>query len=297
MRKLTIKRNKAFAGCFGKSKIYIEDYENSNLTINKIPCRKLGILKNGEEKTFEIDSVSRRVYVIGDKISRNTCNDYYKIPVGDEDITLTGEHKYNPFNGNVFRFDGVTDEEILAHRKKTNKKATIIYCIVLAIVFAVSFAVPFLLDSAGVPETFTYGEMSITLTDDFSEKSYEGYSACYESYNAIVMVTKDYSSYFEDFETYTLKQYAEDTIAYNDFDDSVTLKEEDSLTYFEYEYTDEETGDIYSYFVPMYKSNDAFWFFQFSSYKEDYESYREQFIEWAKSVEFSEEKSDDVSIV
>lgn len=289
MRKLTIKRHKAFAGCFGKSKIYLEDYENSDLVINDIPCRKLGTLKNGEEKTFEIDSIARRVYVIGDKLSRNTCNDYYKIPTGDDDITLTGEHKYNPFNGNVFRFDGVTDEEILAHRKKTNKKAAIIYCIILAVVFAVSFAVPFLLDSAEIPETFTYGEMTITLTDDFSERNYEGYSACYESYDTIVMITKDDSSYFENFEEYTLKQYGEDTLEYNEFDDSVKLKEEDGLTYFEYEYTDEETGDIYSYFVPLYKSDEAFWFFQFASFKEDYETYRAQFIEWAKTVEFEKE--------
>ena len=135
----------------------------------------------------------------------------------------------------LFRFDGVTDEEILTHRKKTNKKAAIIYCIILAVVFAVSFAVPFLLDSAEIPETFTYGEMTITLTDDFSERNYEGYSACYESYDTIVMITKDDSSYFENFEEYTLKQYGEDTLEYNEFDDYVKLKEEDGLTYFEYD--------------------------------------------------------------
>ena len=289
MRNLTIKRNKAFVGWMSKSKIYIEDHENKDLTINGVPCRKIGKLKNGEEKTFEIEPFATRVYVIGDKLSRNYCNDFYKIPAGEEDITLTGEHKYNPFNGNAFRFEGVTDEEILAHRKKVTRKASIFYTVIFLLAFIGGFALAFFLDSEPVPETFTYGDMSITLTDEFSETNIEGYSACYESYDNLIMVTKDDSSLFEDFETYTLKQYGEDTLIYNEFDESVKLQEENGLTYFEYDFTDEDSGDVYSYFVPMYKSSDAFWFFQFASYKEDYETCREQFVEWAESVEFTED--------
>ena len=40
---------------FGKMKIYIEDYASFELTINDIPCRKIGELKNGEEKTFPVE--------------------------------------------------------------------------------------------------------------------------------------------------------------------------------------------------------------------------------------------------
>lgn len=288
MRKLTIKRSKAFVGWMSKSKIYIEDHENKDLTINGVPCRKIGTLKNGEENTFEIESFATKVYVIGDRLSRNICNDYYKIPAGEEDITLIGEHKYNPFNGNAFRFDGVTDEEILANRKKNTKKAAISYIISFILFFIAGFALAYFLDTDYQPKTFTYGDMSITLTGEFSETNIDGYSACYESYDNLVMVIKDDSSLFENFETYTLKQYGKDTLAYNEFDKSIQLKEEDGLTYFEYEYTDEETGDIYSYFVPLYKSDEAFWFFQFASFKEDYETCRDQFVEWANTVEFAD---------
>lgn len=288
MRKLTIKRNKAYPACLAKDKIYIEDHENSDITINGVPCRKIGILKNGEEKTFEIGFAPTRVYVISDKLSRNTANDFYKVPLGEEDITLTGEHKYNPFSGNTFRFDGVTDEEILAHRKKLSRKSAIFYIIFAVLVFAGTLALNIWLETEVEPVTFNYSEMSITLTSEFSERNVEGYSACYESYENVILIIKDDREYFENFDTYTLKEYAQDTITYNEFDSSVKLKEEMGLTYFEYDFTDEETGDAYSYFVPMYKSSDAFWFFQFASFEEDYETYREQFIEWAKTVEFTE---------
>ncbi len=54
MRKLTIKRQKSIVACLMKVKFYIEDRANGNHNVNGIPCRLLGKLKNGEEKTFEI---------------------------------------------------------------------------------------------------------------------------------------------------------------------------------------------------------------------------------------------------
>jgi hypothetical protein len=36
--------------------------------INNIRCRKLGELKNNEEKTFEIDENQAKVFVIADKL-------------------------------------------------------------------------------------------------------------------------------------------------------------------------------------------------------------------------------------
>ncbi len=287
MRTLTIKRNKAFTGWGAKDKVYIEDYVNNDIIINGVPCRKIGVLKNGEEKTFDIDPVETKVYVISDKLSRNMCNDFYKIPAGEENVTLSGEHKYNPFNGNAFRFDGVTDEEVLANRKKTSRKASVFYAVIFLLVFVVSFTVTFLLETDVAPEVFTYGNMSITLTNEFSERNVDGFSACYESYSSIILINKDDKEFFEDFDSYTLEEYGNDIIENSEYD--VELQKENGLTYFEYVYNDEESGDVYSYFVPVYKTDDAFWLFQFSSFEEDYETYREQFVEWAMTVEFAEE--------
>jgi hypothetical protein len=77
----------------------------SELVINNVPCRKLGELKNGEEKTFVIGENSAKVFVIADTLSRNYCNEYYQLPDGQDDILLSGKNNFNPASGNAFRFD------------------------------------------------------------------------------------------------------------------------------------------------------------------------------------------------
>ena len=117
MRKLTIKRHKRMAACAVKMKVYIEDREHSELVINETPCRKLGTLKNGEEAVFEIDGEARRLYVIGDKLSKNYCNDFYELPAGEEDISLSGGNVANPLAGNAYIFDNNNSEEAALNRK------------------------------------------------------------------------------------------------------------------------------------------------------------------------------------
>lgn len=53
MRLLTMKRAKRYVACLVKMKVFIEDPTGDTM-INGTPCRKLGELKNGEEKAFEI---------------------------------------------------------------------------------------------------------------------------------------------------------------------------------------------------------------------------------------------------
>ena len=52
MRNLTIKRTKSFVASLVKMKIYIEDPTSDEIVINNVRCRKIGDLKNGEEKPF-----------------------------------------------------------------------------------------------------------------------------------------------------------------------------------------------------------------------------------------------------
>lgn len=124
MRNLTIKREKSFVACLMKIKVYIEDHTSNEITINNIPCRKIGEIKNGEEKTFSIDEKETKVFVIADKLSKDYCNDFYKIPAGTSDIFLTGKNKFSLSSGNAFRFNGVTDEEVLRNRVKGTKKGS-----------------------------------------------------------------------------------------------------------------------------------------------------------------------------
>ncbi len=139
MRTLTIKRAKSFIACLGVLKVYIEDHNVSELMINNTPCRKLGTLKNGEEKSFEIPDTSAKVYVIADTLSKNYCNDFYQLEESEENVYLSGKCVFNPSAGNPFRFDNNNNPEAHANRKKGNKIGMIILVIAVAVGFVIGF--------------------------------------------------------------------------------------------------------------------------------------------------------------
>lgn len=133
MRNLTIKRTKSFIACLAKAKVYIEDPYSNDLVIDNVTYRKLGTLKNGEEKSFVIDENPRRIYVIFGKSSKNYCNDFCDIPAGREDVYLTGKNRYNPAAGNPFRFDGVETPEMYVNRVNSTNKGIVVLIIAVAI--------------------------------------------------------------------------------------------------------------------------------------------------------------------
>ena len=139
MRNLTILRKKTFVACLGKMRVYIEDASSCELVINNIPCRKLGSLKNGEQKTFEIPEQAARIFVIADTLSTGFCSEVYSLPEGSEDITLAGRNKFNPARGNAFCFDNNETEEAKQNRKHGNKRGVVVL-IVAAIVVALAAA-------------------------------------------------------------------------------------------------------------------------------------------------------------
>lgn len=145
MRKLTIKRTKSFVGCLAKMKIYIEDNSSDEIIINDIHCRKLGDLKNGEEKTFEIEEQSAKVFVIADKLSKNYCSEFYELPDGKEDICLSGKNCFNPASGNAFRFDNNNSEAALENRKRGSSKGLVILIVAIIVGAAIGFLVTRLL--------------------------------------------------------------------------------------------------------------------------------------------------------
>lgn len=116
-------------------KVYIEDEANPETTINGVPCRKLGFIKNNETKTFEIDEKAAKLFVIVDALSKNYCNDLYPIPEGTEDIFLSGTFKYDFSTGSAFRFDGVASLETIMHRQQTEKKGLTLLVVFVIIGF------------------------------------------------------------------------------------------------------------------------------------------------------------------
>lgn len=287
MRNLTIKRTKSFVACLAKMKIYIEDPTSNEMCINNTPCRKIGDLKNGEVKTFQIGEQEAKVFVIADNLSKNYCNEYYQLPDGQEDIFLSGENKYNPANGNAFRFNDNESEEIVANRKRGTRKGILIL-IVAAVVSAVAgYLVTSGLLSNKEPEakTFSSNGMNITLTDEFKETNIENHTVSYDSENVMIFVLKEPYTLANGFADYTLEQYADLLIRVNNLGSAET-KNVEGLTRFEYNFTNPETNYDYRYFCYVYRTNDAFWLIQFATLSENVDEYAQQITKWAKSVVF-----------
>lgn len=141
MRKLTIQRTKSFVACLGRMKIYIEDRVTGDTTINGVPCKKIGDLGNGEERTFEIGEEAAKIFVIADSLSKGYCSELYELPEGKEDIVLTGKNRFNPITGNAFRFDNNESEAAKENRKRGTGKGVGVFIASIVIGAAVGVLV------------------------------------------------------------------------------------------------------------------------------------------------------------
>lgn len=286
MRKLTIIREKRFVAKLGKMKIYIEDPVFGELRINGIPCRKIGELKNGEEKTFEIGENAAKIFVIADKISRNYSNEYYDLPAGTEDIVLTGRNEFNLATGNAFRFEG--NEATAENRRRGTRIGVVVLCVSVFIGLLVGYLIGNAFFAKRQPNdaVFTAEGMSITLTDAFAKTEAAGLTVAYDSENVAVLALKEKFSLMEGFEDYTLDQYGALVLQSNGLD-SDSMRTDNGLPHFAYDYTNPETNESFTYYSYIYKSNDAFWLIQFAVRLECVEQYKPQIPKWAESVRFS----------
>ena len=126
MRKLTITRKGSIVRSLKKLNVYVSDFENSELEICDIPCKKIGEIKNDESVTFDIDNNVGRVFVIADKGTRDLCNDSAHIAAGDTNVELCGKCKFNPFRLNAFTFDGEPDEMAKRYRGNANRNGSLL---------------------------------------------------------------------------------------------------------------------------------------------------------------------------
>ena len=289
MRNLTVKRRKSFVGSIMSLKVYIEDREESELTICDIPCRMLGSLKNGEEKTFPVGDGAARVFVSVDKVSKDYCNDLFLLPEGEEDVSVSGVCKFNLGNGNAFRFDGKPSEEALQNRKKYSKKGTEIITAAIIIGVIVGFAVGFYIFTklnAPSPKTFSSNGISVTVDTSFKEENDDTYLFSVYSKNVRIIATRDVISELAILDNMSLDGYAELIYDARDYADKSEITHSDGLTYFTYEYTNPSNDRTFTYFTSFYKTDSAFWIVQFMTYKESAEKYRPDIIKWASSVTF-----------
>ena len=283
MRKLSITRTKSFVGCLVSIKIYVEDAFHNEMMINGVPCRKLGEIKNGQTQTFVIDNDAVKVFAVAGAVSKNYCYDYYPIPAGEADVVLTGKNHYHPGAGNPFRFDGVTDETVLASRKKGSRIGMVILIAAVLVGILLGMSRVYLADFSGSkPKEFSDNGMTITLTADFKAMEYEGFTQCYEGKMAVVFVIKEEFSVAPVLKDYTEEDYGRIVLQGNNLDEKSLVVTED-LVYFTYVRPVEE-GKEYFYLAAVYKGTDAFWLIQFAAPETLQDDYETQFLQWAASV-------------
>lgn len=286
MRTITIKRTKSLIGSISKMKIYIEDQYADEIKINGTPCKKVGVIKNGGEISFLIENTATKIFVISDKISKNYCNEYYQIPEGNEDITLTGKNKFNIINGNAFIFDNNFDEGALLNRKKNNKKGILILCIagVIGFLLGYSFTSNLNYNYQNSDGVFSDNGLTITLNSEFIHTPIQGYTNCYGSEDVAVFILKEPFALFTA-EIDTIEEYSSLVLENNNLP-STALKQIDGLTGFEREFTNPDTDETYKYYSYIYESDDAFWLIQFATLVSNIDEYEQSITEWAKSVSF-----------
>lgn len=283
MRQVSITRNRSFVGCAVKLKVYVEDAAAEEITIQNVPCRKLGTLKNGETATFEVPVQEVRIFVIADKLSKDICCDVYRLSAGEDAVSLSGKCRFSLATQNAFRFDNNNTQEAQALLKKNKKKGTAVFvcCILLGVVIGlVSSGIFF----PAAPKTFVTPEMTITLTDDFTEGEYEPFVHMFSSRNLSVMTLKETFESAPGIESYSKKEYAQLFAQANNLDSVPTVRE--GTVSFTYSQTD-DAGTKHCYAAYVYKTKDAFWVVQFGTTAADFEAQQENIDTYAKSISFS----------
>ncbi len=167
--------------------------------------------------------------------------------------------------------------------KKIFKNLTIV---LVLLVSSLSFV------ACGGPKAKTFTSdagLSITLNDSFYEKNIVSQTMYLESKTMIFVALK------EDFTTVqnagynpttmTLMDYAALVIKNNKLNVSAKFDEQNNLTYINYQKS--VSGKNFNYYAVVFKGTDAFWLCQFGCESKNYNSYKSQFVNFAKTIKVS----------
>ena len=174
-------------------------------------------------------------------------------------------------------------------KKNNSSKKVGAVMVVVAIIAAVAVALfsGTLFGGYDTPKKFSADEMSITLTDDFSQSHGGKYIACFDSKKVSVFVNKEAFDPEMGSEHMSIEEFGNMVID-NNVIKTAGLKEKDGLTYFINDNANPGTNSVFEYYTFIYKTDTDFWIFQFSAPKKEVDKFSPMFFTWAKSVEFSE---------
>lgn len=291
MRQLTIRRDYNEIAKNKKTQVYVED-EYGEVKVRKINCHRLGEIKNGEEKSFGITEDAVKIITMSSVSSRKRTADYYQLPAGNEDVTLSGCANGNLIISHAFRFNDNYDNGAIENRRQAignGVKRMVLWIVVAQIVLGIVLGVILGVVRLMLPpqeKAFTCDDMTITLTDHFYKMDPLGHYMTISSSDVSVFIDYDPFSKAPSLRNYSPERYAETIIRQNDLDSDA--KEYLTLTYFSY-YGTSDSGVDYEYYAFVYKTDDGFWLVQFACEKADSERVIGDIIKYAESVRFDDD--------
>ena len=284
MRRLTVKREKEYAAHSVKVRLFAEDAAGDTV-IGGASCRLLGEVGNGVIKTFEISDRGGKLFAVADYADGSMCSDFCELPAGQDDVFLSGKGRTMSDGWHAFCFDDFCPPDASrgngSHAWHVFLSASII--VGLTAVIFLSYLASSMHFGA---KSFEYREMSITLTQDFSEDSSDGSTAYYISDDVAVFVQRDPFSSTPEVRDYSAEEYA-GFIFESAGTGGYRVESDDGLTYFQYNFTDPESEYTFHYVAYIYKSDNAFWLVTFAVEDYRFEEFAGQISYWAESVEFS----------
>ena len=160
-----------------------------------------------------------------------------------------------------------------------------IIALILALVSLISFASCAQKPYEAAAKSFSANGMTVKLTEAFKPVSMAGYAAVYEARDAVVYVSNQKTSDFEDVENMSLRKYIEFFCESNK--DRFECKISVDGDIFFVEYSAKPDNVTYKYLAAFYESNGVYSRVEFVAEDKNYEAYRPYFINWAKTVTFA----------
>ena len=161
------------------------------------------------------------------------------------------------------------------------------FVLAIAIGLGSYYAIQFWRSHMHTEVTYFKGNMSITLTDSFTEVYEEGLYAAYTTADGMcALVMREDLSENPILRNYDMKEYCELIKRSNaGIGTNSETMVRDGLTYFTY--ISGISGDEYKYSLYVYSSDDAYWFVQFGGPMREYEYWERSIQDWASAIKFN----------
>lgn len=165
---------------------------------------------------------------------------------------------------------------MINHFKHSLKKNFILFLLLFSMLITLS-------GCATDPHNFSTGDLTITLTKQFTEETKSGFDIYLESDSVIFSAIEETYEELENvgYEYLSLEDYCSELLSSNKIPESA-LSKRGNYYYFTNEKTISNTS--YTYVHCMFMGNNSYWLCAFTCKTKDYKKFQDNIMEWADSI-------------